>query len=82
MNMQMPDLKKTKKMMKKAGELQLSSSIDAGMKIIRKNEMHPVKSWSLHKSCKIPLVKTLLVIIGVVAFLCVVMAVKNKMSEE
>jgi len=80
--MNMPDMKKAGKMMKDVNKLQICGSVDAGMKLCRKNELHPIKSMSIHKSCRIPLLKFALVVIGVAAALCAVMMIRKKMKAD
>ncbi len=80
MNMQMPDMKKMKKTVKDAGALRLSISMDAGMKLKRKNDLHAIKSLAVHKSCNIPVLKAALVILGMMAFFTLWMVMKKKMS--
>ena len=80
MNMPMPDMKKMKKAVKDAGALQLSVSMDAGMKLKRKNELHAIKSFAVHKSCNIPVLKAALVLVGLMTFVALWMVMKKKMS--
>lgn len=82
MDMHLPDMKKTKKMMKDARRLQLCASVDAGLRICRKNELHPLKSVALHKSCRVPLLRVLLVTIAIAAALCAAVMIKRKMKSN
>ena len=80
MNMEMPDMKKMKKAVKQANALQLSMSMDAGMKLKRKNELHAIKSFAIHKSCNIPVLRAALILIGIMAVMAVWICVKKKMK--
>ncbi len=82
MNMQMPDMKQMKKTVKKADALQLCLSMDAGMKLRRKNALRPVKSLAIHKSCNIPVLRAALVLCGIIAVMVLFFSMKNKMSDE
>ena len=82
MNMQMPDIKKMKKAVKEADGLQLCTTMDAGMKIKRKNDLHAIKSFAIHKSCNIPILRAVLIIAGVMLVCALFFGMKKKMSGE
>ena len=80
--MNMPDMKSMKKSLKGVNDLQLCTSMDAAMKIKRKNEMNSIKSFAIHKSCKIPILKAALIILGVMMAIWAFTSAKKKMTDE
>ena len=79
MNMQMPDMKQMKKTVKDADRLQLCTSMDVGMKIKRKNQLHAIKSFAFHKSCNIPLLRAALILAGVIMIMVLFFGMRKKM---
>ena len=78
----MPDMKKMKKAVKNADSLQLCTSIDAGMKIKRKNDLHAIKSFAFHKSCNIPILRAALIVAGIAILMMLFFGMKKKLGGE
>ena len=78
--MTMPEMKDIKKTVKDANSLRICGSLDAGIKLKRKNDLHAVKSFAVHKSCNIPLLRAVLVMLGIMASMCLLMMIKKKMK--
>ena len=73
--MNMPQIRKK---IRDIGSMELSGSMDLGMKLHHKNDpCHPVKSAGIHARCHLPLVRLAIILLITVTALCTLCAVKH-----